>query len=211
MATLRIRRVGGAAKRWLSVGSVAARWSLIDGARELATGRTFVKNDDLSIVIGDRHLIARLAGGTAFSAPRNLTVVDETSGETVVDAAYVSGGSPGMHNTIDETWAVKLVTGAEVRWRFRTATEARFIDADGATIVSIGHDPSFDVEANQGTFRTLMRMWGGVIAASDRYIVQVDERAVGGAVTGDDVPILAMLAMWLERTVNVRYHTETIH
>ena len=52
----------------------------------------------------------------------------------------------------------------------------------------------------------LLRMWGGAIKSADRYVAQVEDGAVGRVVPVADVPVLALLVLWLERTADSRYH-----
>jgi hypothetical protein len=47
-------------------------------------------------------------------------------------------------------------------------------------------------------WRILLRLWGGALASGDRYLAQVHERSA-------DTAMLALIAIWMERTSEARY------
>ena len=97
-----------------------------------------------------------------------------------------------------------LPAGGTISWFYkREPDKVGFFDADGAPILQIGHDPSFDTSAPGGTLRVLLRFWGAAIESTDRYVALVEDGAIGQAVTAEDVPVLALLGMRLQRAAEV--------
>ena len=137
--------------------------------------------------------------------PEELEVVDDGTGERVIDGKIISGGR-AEHGAYTEEWAVTLATGRTISWFYtREPDKLGFYDTGGAPVLRIGHDPSFDTAAKGGTFRILLRFWAAAAESTDRYIAHVEDGAVGRLVPAEDVPVLALVAMWLERTADSRY------
>ena len=123
----------------------------------------------------------------------------------MIEGKIISGGH-AEHGAYAEEWAVTLATGRAISWLYaRSPDKLGFYDTDGAPVLRIGHDPSFDTTAKGGTFRILLRFWAAAAASTDRYVAHVEDGAVGGLVPAEDVPVLALVAMWLERTADSRY------
>ena len=161
----------------------------------LATARARLRRDELEIDAGGRQLTARMPEMLRWGPSKEFDVVDDATGERVIDGKLISGGGPG-----DQEWAVTLSTGGTISWIYQgEPRKLGFYDSGGAPVMLMGHDPSFDTSAKGGTLRILLRFWGAAIASSDRYVAQVEEGAVGHAVAGEEVPLLALLGMWLQR------------
>jgi hypothetical protein len=68
-------------------------------------------------------------------------------------------------------------------------------------------NPSFDTSGLEtsrgalGTLRILLRFWGSAIASSNRYLLHVADDAVGRVFDADDVPVLALVGVWLQADV----------
>ncbi len=203
--TLFVRKVGSKATKLLTLGGEPGKWAVTDGDGELATARLRLSSYELEIDAGDRHLTGHLPMPLT-GHPEEFEVVDDTTGQKTIDGQIVSGGR-AEHGAYAEEWKVTLANGQAVSWFYaRRPDRLGFYDASGAPILRFGHDPSFDTSAKGGTFRILLRFWGAAAASADRYIAQVEDGAVGRLVPPDDVPVLALLALWLERTADSRYN-----
>ncbi len=208
MATLHVRKTGSKGRKLLTLGGDPSQWAVSNDNAELATARLRLASYDLDIDAGGRHLTARMPW-VHFGHPKELEVVDDGTGQKVVEGTLTWGGKarPGPYG---EEWAVTLATGRTISWFYeRNPDKLGFYDTDDAPVLLIGHDPTFDTSAKGGTFRILLRMWGAAAASTDRYVAQVEDGAVGRLVPDEDVPVLALLGMLLERTADSRY-AETV-
>jgi hypothetical protein len=205
MTTLRVRRVGSERSKLPMLGGLSGRWAVSAGDAELATARDHFSRPELDIDADGRRLTARMRGKIGRGKPpRDFEVVDDRTGEKVADGNRVWGGGRNPPPNGEE-WDVALASGSTISWFYmRGPDKVGFYD-NGAPVLRIGNDPSFDLSAKGGTFRILLRMWGGAIRAAGRYVVQVEDSAVGRVVPAEDVPVLALVAMWLKKNADVRY------
>src|SRR5206468_10720532 len=91
---------------------------------------------------------------------------------------------------------------ASVSWVYRHEPhQLGYYDASGAVLMPMGRDASFDTTTPTSTFRMLLRFWGGTIASLDRYFARVDDERIGRAIAVADIPVLALVGMWLQRMV----------
>lgn len=194
MATLFVRKVGSRGAKLLTLGGEPGDWEVTDGEVVLATARARLAHDQLDIDAKGRRLTARMPGITWSGDPDKLEVVDQTTGQKVIDGKRTSG------RLQNQEWSVILPTGAAISWMYRTDPQRLgFYETSGAPIMLMGHDPSFQTPAKGGTLRILLRFWGSAIASADRYVARVEDGAIGNAVTAEEVPVLALLGMWLQR------------
>jgi hypothetical protein len=63
----------------------------------------------------------------------------------------------------------------------------------------IGHHVPFVLTPKRGTLRTLLHLWGAASKAAEQYEARFDERIVGSVVPKPELPLLAVLGMWLVR------------
>jgi hypothetical protein len=205
MTTLFVRRVGSQRSKLTMLGGLSGRWAVSDGDTELATARDHFSRPELDIDADGRQLTARMPGKIGRGKPpREFEVVDDRTGEKLADGTRVWDARTKPRPTGEE-WDVALASGSTISWFYmRDPDKLGFYD-NGAPVLRIGNDPSFDVPAKASTFRILLRMWGGAIRAAGRYAVQVEDSAVGRVVPAEDVPVLALVAMWLKKNADVRY------
>jgi hypothetical protein len=129
-----------------------------------------------------------------LDVPNEVEVVDGATGQPVIHGKRRSG------KRMEQDWTFTLSDGRTVSWAIHGGEEkVGFFDPDGGPIMQMGHDPSFDTSAPGGTLRVLLRFWGAAVASADKFLVFVEDGAVGHAVAAEDVPILALLGMWLEK------------
>jgi hypothetical protein len=177
-----------------SLDGQGGSWGVFDGDTLLATGHIGI-NPKMQIEAGGRHLTARLHGWfKAIDAFESYEVADDATGETVLSAKRLSGQRQ------EQEWEVSLRSGTTITWLYRMSEERLgYFEADGAPIMQAGHDPSFDTSGGVGTFRMLLRFWGAALASADRFVATVEDDAVGRVVAAEDLPILALMSMWLEK------------
>ena len=98
-----------------------------------------------------------------------------------------------------------FATGAVLTWIYDRTDEPKygFYDGGGSPVMQIANDPSFDTSSTS-TLRVLLRFWAAAAASTDRYIARVED-GIGRAVPAEEVAVLALLGMWLERTAKSRY------
>ena len=193
MTTLSIRQVGSRGAKLLTFGGSLGRYAVGDGDAVLATGQFRTARSQLDIEADGRLLTAKMKW--KLDLPNELEVVDATTGEKVIEGRRTSGARQ------EQEWAMVLPTGATVSWVYRAEQDTLGVfNPDGGPVMQMGHDPSFDTSAKGGTLRVLFRFWGAAIASADRFVAQVEDGAVGQAVRREDLPILALLSMWLEKT-----------
>jgi len=192
MTTLSIRQVGSRGAKLLTFGGSVGRYAVSDGEAVLATGQFRTARSQLEIEAGGRRLGAKLKWN--LDVPNELEVLENATGEKVIEGRRISGERQ------EQEWAMVLPTGATVSWIYRAEQDKLgFFNPDGGPVMQMGHDPSFDTSAKGGTLRVLFRFWGAAVASADRFLVQVEDGAVGQAVTREVLPILALLSMWLEK------------
>jgi hypothetical protein len=169
-------------------------WGVFDGDTLLASARIGAK-PQMKIDAGGRRLTGRLHGWfKMIDAFESYDVVDETTGETVLSAKRLSGQRQ------EQEWEVHLASGTTITWLYRMSEERLgYFDTDGAPIMELGHDPSFDTSGGVGTFRMLLRFWGAAVASADRFLATVEDDAVGRVVAAEDLPLLALMSTWLEK------------
>ncbi len=204
--TLAIRKVGSERQRLLTLGGEAHRWAVTDGGTVLATAGSSLANDNLDIEVDGRRLTLRLPRRGWFTPPSSCEVVDDQTGRQVANATMVSGGRT-RRNQISEEWKVTLASGATLSWIYRRADDVLgfYQPQGGAPVLRIGHDPSFDAPANASVLRILLRFWFAAAASADRYLVRVEPGVIGHLVPSDDLPVVALFALWMERTADRRY------
>jgi hypothetical protein len=197
MATLFVRRAGDMGAKAPAVDGSRRRWAVSDGVAVLATARQRLVRDQLDIDAGGRHLTVRMPGMRRWGVPKVFEVVDDSTGEKVIAGKPSSSGRRGNR---DQEWALTLPSGGTLSWFYQPEPrKLGFYDRGGAPVMLMGRDPSFDLPAKVSVLRILLRLWGAAIASSARFVVQVEDDAVGDVVTAQDVPILALLGTWLQR------------
>ena len=206
--TLAIRKVGSEWHKLLTLGGEPHRWAVSEGGTVLATASSSLANDNLAIEVGGRRLTLRLEGRGWLKPPSSCDVVDDQTGQQLASGTMVYGGRT-RRNQISEEWTVTLASGATLSWIYRRADGILgfYHPQGGAPVLRIGHDPSFDAPAKAGTLRILLRFWFAAAASVDRYLAQVEPGVIGHLVPAADLPVLALCAMWMERTADGRYPT----
>jgi hypothetical protein len=210
VATLFVHKAGNRWARLFTLGGEPSRWAVTDVDVELASARTWLTRQDIAIEAGGRHLTLHMPGSGWRNRPRQFAVVDDASGQCVISGQLTHGGVTGgltSSGLVVEEWAVTLAGGSTIAWHYRQPDPRKlgFFDPTGAPVLQIGHDPSFDMTTPASTLRILLRFWGAAAASADRYVALVEDSAVGRWVSSEDVPVLALVGMWLERTANSRY------
>jgi hypothetical protein len=211
VTAMRIRKARGGRAGLFGLGG-PGRWEInaADGS-ELARAQDRLVSSELTVDVGGRRLTARMPGILRISSPKELAVVDDTSGQQVLAGSLDSAAVRSQAFRAEE-WTFTFSTGQAVTY-VHSVQDPRtigFFDPAGAPVLLIGHDPSFDVGEERSTFRILLRFWGAAAQSTDVYLVQLDASAAGRVVPIGDVPMLAMLGVWLERTVDTRYSTATV-
>jgi hypothetical protein len=189
MTTMHVRGAGGT--QFLT-------WVLSDETSQLATATNRLLSDTMEIDIHGRRMTARRTG-RMFGSPRDLSIIDDTTGQTRVTGKVVaSRDSPAYRE-----WAIGLAGGAALTWFYQaTPRKLGLFEPDGTPVIEQGHDPSFDLPKDPsgklGALRILLNFWKGAITSSNRYVVHVADDAVGRVVDAADVPALALLGIWLQ-------------
>jgi hypothetical protein len=189
MTTLHVRGAGGT--QFLT-------WVLTDDTTELATATNRLASDTMEIDARGRRLTARRTG-RMFGSARELSVTDSTTGQTsITGKVLASSDSPPYRE-----WEINFPSGASLTWFYQgEPRKLGFFEPDGTPLIEQGHDPAFDAPKNAsgrlGTLRILLSFWKGALASANRYLVHVADDAVGRAVDAADVPILALLGVWLQ-------------
>jgi hypothetical protein len=178
-------------------------WEVTDGATRLATGDDPVSHRRLprmDIEVGGRRFTARERDGA-----NGYEVSDAATGEQLVDLRFTEYVHSGRGRR--EVAAVDLAsTGATLSWNHLPAQrQLGFYETTGAPVMTIGHRLDLRPSAGHGVARTLLRFWGSTLKGADRYQAQVTDEAVGRLVATEDLPILALLGMHLERTFDRRH------
>jgi hypothetical protein len=192
MTTLHVRGAGGAN---------LLTWILTDDKAEIATARRRLTSDTMTIDIAGRRLTARIKdpGG-----PTTLAVVDDATGEPVMTGTLLSSRtSPEQRE-----WAMTVRGGNTLTWFYQgEPRKLGYFEPDGELVMDQGHDPSFDASGLEssrgvlGTLRILFRFWGAAVASSNRYLLHVADDAVGRTLGAEDVPVLALVGVWLQADV----------
>jgi hypothetical protein len=197
---LTVQKVGGRASRGLTLGGDPGTWAVRHGDAVVATARIPLAKFEMSIDIGGRQLTFRMPDMLRFTPPTEFHVVADTTGEEVVTGARISGGRD--RNLVCEQWSVTVAGREPVEfvYRLREPRTFSFTDLRGTPLVRLGHDASFTAKAGDSWLRVLLRLWGGALGSTDRYLAQVHERAV-------DAPLLTLIGVWMERTSEGRYPT----
>jgi hypothetical protein len=199
--TLLIRKTGGTAKRALTFGG-EGDWVVTDGDRELATARSRTLAHQLDIEIDGRRLSAEMPGMYSPAPENEFTVHDEASGDRVVDGRRIVDDHTGQ---VREKWSVRFTGGAELLWMYKLdPPEMGFYDLAGSRVMGIGHHVPFDPSSKRGTFRILLHLWSSAAKSTEQYAADFEEHAIGPVVPAADVPLLAVLGMWLERRWDVK-------
>lgn len=197
----------GKTRETLLVRLVGGHWVVSDGQVTLATAQSHTISYELDIDAGGRQLTFRMVGKGMLRSnyPKDFDVIDGGTGQQVLHGKFISGGR-SFRGGIKEEWTVTLASGNTVSWIYQPdPRRLGFYDPSGAPVLLIGHDPSFAPPAKASVFRILLRFWAAAAASNYRYIARVETGAIGRLVSAEDVPVLALLAMWLERTVDGRY------
>jgi hypothetical protein len=194
MSTLHVQKVGSKAAKVATLGGELGTWGVYDGDTLLATARIRVKKIDIEA--DGRRLTAHLHGlFKTIDAWDGYEVVDDATGETVLSGRRTKGQRQ------EQEWDVRLRSGTTITWLYRMSEKRLgYFDADGTPIMQLGHDPSFDTKAGGGTLRVLLRFWGAALASTDRFLVTVEDGAVGRVVAPEALPILALMSMWLAKS-----------
>ena len=179
-------------------------WEVSEGGVTVASAYTRMTTYDVEIETSGRRLKLSMPKD-GLLGPKRLDVVGTGSGRQVMTGALRSGGR-GSNNLVAEEWSLTLASGGAIIWRYWHAKGVLgFYDSQGSPVLLVGHDPSFELPSKPSTLRILLRMWSGAVASVDSYVAQVTTGAVGRLLPEADVPVLAVLAFWLERTADGRY------
>jgi hypothetical protein len=208
MSTLRISKAG---RKMLGLGGTG-HWVVVDAeGAQVATATNRLAAHELRIESGRDRLTARIpAGMLQLRYPEELEVVHDGTGQSFMEGRLASvdlrGGT--FH---EEAWAITLSSGAAITWAYTMIGDRKlgFYEPSGRALMTFGHDPSFDVSGDMSTLRILLRFWGAAAASADRYLVRADSASLGRIVPAEEVPVLAMLGVWLERTSGGRYASQT--
>jgi hypothetical protein len=203
-STLLVRRADDWHGRagWLGIGRT---WEVSDGGTVVARARTHWNSYTVDIDAGGRQLTMHMAGKHKWRSPSRLHVAEARSGRPLITGRHLSGGR-GANNLIGEKWEVSLASGATVSWFYwQRKHMLGFYDGDENPVMLVGHDPSFDAPSRPTLLRILLRFWMAAAASMNRYTARIGTSAVGRLVPAPDVPVLAFLGVWLERTAGLRY------
>lgn len=209
MRTLFVRRSGSQLSQWLALGG--GGWTVSDGRSELAQARMRLIRNEINVSIGGRKFTGRIPRTMGLSIPRAMEVVEDDTGRRIVEGKLVSGGATPAGSFVDQ-WEMAFGSGSTISWFYwpedkKHPRRLGFYELDGTPVMTLGHDPSFSVPAGGGTFRILLALWGGAIASMDRYVMQMDEGAIDRVIPASDLPLLAFLGMFMERTAEGRYES----
>jgi hypothetical protein len=197
-STLVIRKAGSKGKRALALfGQVP--WIVTDGGTTVATAEITASNR-FEIDIAGRRFRAEMPDLHASRPEKEFTVTDAT-GARVVDGVPAPLGGPEVR----ERWELRFATGATLTWMYRVdPTELGFYDAAGRSMMALGHHVPFEPTPERGTLRTLLHLWGAAAKAAEQYEARFDERIIGPVVPKPELPLLAMLGMWLVRRWDIK-------
>jgi hypothetical protein len=192
MTTFHVRGAGGA--NFLT-------WILTNDKAEIATARKRLTSDSLEIDIAGRRVTARIKDPRG---PTTLAVVEDRTGTSLMTGKLLSSSnSPEQRE-----WAMELRSGTTLSWFYQgEPRKLGYFEPDGKLVMDQGRDPSFDTtglgpsRGALGMLRILFRFWGAAVASSNRYLLQVADGAVGPVVTAEDIPVLALLGVWLQADV----------
>jgi hypothetical protein len=197
MSTLVIRKAAGKAKRVAAILRQVP-WVVTDGGTTIATVEIPATNR-FEIDIDGRRFTAEMPD-LHKSPEKELTVTDAT-GQHVVHGALASVPGPEVR----EKWDLRFATGAELTWMYRVdPTELGFYDMAGRSMMAIGHHVPFEPSPEHGTLRILLHLWGAAAKAAEQYEARFDERTIGSVVPTPELPLLAMLGMWLVRRWDIK-------
>jgi len=178
-------------------------WHVTDSATLLATGNDPVRHHrhyQIDIETDGQRFTARQRNGeTGFE------VSDDTTGEQLVGLRFTDFGHSGRGRrevaTLDLT-----STGATLTWNhLPEERQLGFYETTGAPVMVIAHRLDVQPSAGHGIARTLLRFWSSALKGADRYQIEITDEAVGRLVLSEELPILALLGMHLERTYNQRH------
>jgi hypothetical protein len=150
-------------------------------------------------------------GGRQFTAYKRdgrdtgFEVSDDVTGELLIGFRFTDFGSSGRGR--GEVATVDLAsTAAKLSWNHLPAAgQLGFYETTGAPVLVISHRLDLQPSADHGVARTLLRFWGSVVRGADRYQIEVTDQAVGRLLSPQDLVILALLGVHLERTYNRRH------
>jgi hypothetical protein len=193
MSTLVIRKTGSKATRALTMLG-GAPWAVTEDGTTVATVEVPATNR-FEIDIDGRRLTAEMPDLHRSPSEKELTVTDAT-GQQVLRGVLVLAHGP----EIREEWDLRFATGAELTWMYRVdPTELGFYDRAGRSMMVIGHHVPFEPTPKHGTLRTLLHLWRVAAKAEEQYAARFDERIIGSVIPKRELPLLAMLGMWLVR------------
>ncbi|MGH9246922.1 MAG: hypothetical protein ACRD29_21925 [Acidimicrobiales bacterium] len=176
------------------------QWVLKDGDVELATALDGLTRLRLEIEAGGRRFTA-----SERHRRTGFEVVEDATGQQVADLAFTFFQDSGRNR--GEVAAVNLATGATMAWNHLPHDrKLGFYETTGAPVILVAHHVRFEPSARHGTFRTLMRFWGSIIKAQDQFQIHVEDAAVGRLVRPEELPILALLGIWLVITYDRRHN-----
>ena len=154
--TLFVRKVGGKGVKLLTLGGDPSRWAVGngDGDGELATASLRLSRYELDIDVRGRRLTAPHADGDGRHIQKSSRSSTTEPVRRVIDGQdHLWEDTPSTARTAEE-WTVTLATGRTISWLYaRSPDKLGFYDTNGAPVLRIGHDPSFDT-AGQGRQRS---------------------------------------------------------
>jgi hypothetical protein len=199
MTTLQIRKTGGPlTSHWVVTGSEGS---------QVATATSHLLGDDLRIETGAGRVTARiLKRDKRKGTSTGLEVVDDVTRQQLVTGRVAWAEAPGSVFSGEE-WEIRFASGATIVWRHVREGDRRlgFFLPDGTALIRLTHDPSFDVAGATSVFRILLRFWTAAAKAQNRYLAQADDVSVGRVIAPEQIPMLALLGVRLERSVVTRY------
>lgn len=170
-------------------------WTVTDGDAAIAVAHTTLISNDMRIDVRGRSLTFHMPS----RRPREFTLEDDATGELIISGRHHSGGRD-RGNLVNEQWRLDIAGRDPIQftYRHREPRGCGFTDQHGASLLTLGHDPSFDARGSKSWVRILMRMWGAALKSIDRYLVHVHDATI-------DAPVLALVGVWMERTADSRY------
>jgi hypothetical protein len=208
VTSMHLRREGGGGRRLLGLGG-PGRWVVTaDDGRALAGATDRLLSADLEVEVGPRRVTARMPGVLRIRSPKAFEVTDDVAGHQVAEGRLIGADTPSKVFRREE-WSVTVGGGPPMA--FVQSVEAPrtlgWYDPAGPPLLLAGHDPSFDASGSTSTVGVLFKFWRAAAESRDVYRATVDAEAAGRFVSADDLPLLALLTIWLERTTDARYGT----